>query len=386
VPADGSVHLLVPFEDHVTTEPVFSGGVQVGQQNKFSYTVPLYKAFSPGRRQLAVASLVTSGFFESQQVPNPDVLTGTSQTPVLNIYSGGTEGTGAQLVVLGRVRTFYTLGGFGVDWHPTQNLLVAPIDVDAPTVGTTTPSESSALFLIEAVPNAVALGKGRQLTHPQGFLRSSLFSTTASLQTDYAPAFSPDGETVAYLRAENTIDSNGFVTQHRPIVVSIRAVGTDGANDHLILSLNAGLFVTQLTWSPDGRQLVFDSGNQPAPQPNQLARLEAVPGTLQLSIVNRDGSNPHLLRGPSAGMPAWQPSVATPTAPPLQLQLIPGTPRTLLLSWPTVPDPLTVELTGALGAQANWTALPLQVTSANGLSSATLSLDAPFGFFRIRAP
>src|ERR1051325_9928999 len=52
-PATGASTSIVVFNDSVTTEPVFSGGVQIGEQSKFSYVVPLYKAFSPDRTRIA---------------------------------------------------------------------------------------------------------------------------------------------------------------------------------------------------------------------------------------------------------------------------------------------------------------------------------------------
>jgi hypothetical protein len=381
-PVTGAVQLALQFVDQTSVEPVFSGGIQVGVQNRFSYSVPLYKAFSPDRTRLAVSRMVTSGFYQTQQPPALDQLSGTGQVPFLEVYNLA-DGSLQDLVLAGRQRTFFTLGGFGVDWHPTQNMLVAPIDVDSPTVGSLQPSESSTLFLIEVVPNAIELGRGRQLTHPQGSLQSSAFGTTFSTESDYAPAFSPDGQTVAYLRAENTVDTPNGISQHRPISVSIRAVNFDGTNDRLVLALSPGIFSIQVSWSPDGKQLVFDTGQQPAPQPLQLARLEAIPSTLSLSVVNADGSNPHLLRGTPAGMPAWQPALVAVQGPPLSLRLIPGKPPRLVVNWPALPQSVTLETAPRLGSGVQWTPVQAPVTSANGVSSVTVPIGESAGFLRL---
>jgi hypothetical protein len=374
--------LIVPFEDQTTVEPVFSDGIKIGERNKFSYVIPIYKAFSPDRNRIVVSSLVNSGFYQTQQ-PLLDSLSGVSQTPILQIY-GVADGVAQDLVLLGRVRTFYTLGGFGVDWHPTQNLIVASVDTDGPTVGTQAPSESAALFIIEVVPNAVTSGRYRQLTRPQGLYQITQFGLIQGTQSDYAPAFSPDGQTIAYLRAENIVDSPGTFVQHRPVSVTIRAVNLDGSNDRAVLQLAQGVFSSQVTWSPNGQQLTFDTGRQPTPEPQKLAELQANPSTLELSVVNLDGSNPRPIRGPAAGTPAWQPGFAVSTNPRLSIQLTPGNPPSLSVSWPTLNQSVALESSPALGTAANWRAVQLPVQSANGQSSVSVPLSATSGYLRLR--
>jgi hypothetical protein len=380
-PATGAVQLIVPFEDSVTVEqPVPNGPLQ----NRFSYVLPLYKAFSPDKAHIAVASMVTSGFTQTQQAVDPSSLSGVTQTPVLQLYNTST-GVGEGLLSLGRVRTFYTLGGFGVDWHPTQNIVVAPVDLDAPTTGAATPSESSALVIIEAVPNAITTPKTRQLTHPQGVFQSTLFTTLSVLESDYAPAFSPDGNRVAYLRADNIIDTGSGTILHRPISVAIRMINTDGSNDHLILQLSSGIFSSQVTWSPDGTQLVFDTGNQPTPQPLQLAQLVAIPSTLSISIVNADGSNPHPIHAAPAGMPAWQPSIVPDEPPALRMTVrtLAGNPPSIAIAWNRAGGQLMSSPVAAEGGPT-WTAVNAAATVLNGESTVTLPIGTGRAFYRVR--
>lgn len=374
-PATGATRLAVAFEDRVDVEPV-------SQRNRFSFVLPLFKAISPDQTRIAVASLFHTGFYQTT-TPALETLTGRSEVPLLEIYrlsDGGLE----EVMVMGRVRSGYTLGGYGVDWHPTQALIALPIDADAPRDGDGGISESSALFLIEAVPNAVSQGRFRRLTFPRGFRQVGPLDISEGVETDYAPAFSPDGSRVAYLRALNAYDSTQGVIRHRPVVVTLRVVNLDGTDDHDILPLAAGRFSNQVSWSPDGRQLVFDLGTQPTPEPLKLAQLQARPETLELHIANADGSNPHLLRGPAGGTAAWM-----PTPPPigpmtLSIRYVREEDPFLVLSWPTPAQTAVLETTERLGTAVNWQSVNAPVTTGGGQSSVTLPLDAAPRFFRLR--
>ena len=152
----------------------------------------------------------------------------------------------------------------------------------------------------------------------------------------------------------------------------------DGLNDHTVLQLNAGLFSTQLSWSPDGRQIAFDLGRQ-----STNNTLEAMPNTIEISVVNMDGSDPHPVRGPPAAMPAWQP---TSLAPSLSIRLNPGNPPTLLLTWPTPAQSMVLEAADLTVTAANWRPVNAPIISAGGQNSVTLKPDAKAAFFRLRLP
>jgi hypothetical protein len=268
-----------------------------------------------------------------------------------------------------------------VDWHPTQPWVAITIDVDAPRDGDGGVSESSALFLIEPVPNAIQQGKVRRLSFPRGFRQVGFLEITEGIETDYAPAFSPDGSRVAYLRASNVYDSNQGVILHRPVVVTLRMVNLDGTQDHAILQLASGRFSNQLSWSPDGTQLVFDIGTQPTPEPLKLALLQARPETLELHIVNADGSNPHQLRGPAGGLATWMPASVTPS---LNIQFVRGAEPSLVITWPAPAQPVVLETTDNPGNATSWKPVSAPVISGNGQSSVTLKPDGNAGFFRLR--
>ena len=80
-------------------------------------------------------------------------------------------------------------------------------------------------------------------------------------ETDYAPAYSPNGQQVAYVRA-TWIEDTAAPMARQPSVLDLRIVNTDGSNDLQVIRLTQGDYVTRLSWSRDGTQLVFDAGHQ----------------------------------------------------------------------------------------------------------------------------
>jgi Tol biopolymer transport system component len=145
-----------------------------------------------------------------------------------------------------------------VDWSPTQNLIAYPYN--APTVFS---GPGSAVFpltaiqLIEPSEGAADQGKRRQLTFPAGAVGQVFDPVGVSFTSDYAPAFSPDGLKVAYVRALTLVLTGGTKL---PITPSIRIVNVDGSNDHEVIHFQQGSYLTRLSWSPDGQQLIFDLG------------------------------------------------------------------------------------------------------------------------------
>jgi dipeptidyl aminopeptidase/acylaminoacyl peptidase len=212
-------------------------------------------------------------------------------------------------------------------------------------------------------------------------VRADLPTAPSTIETDYAPAFSPDGQQVAYLRAINTVEFLQGVAQYRPISVMIRAVNFDGSNDRLVLLLSPGIFSSQLSWSPDGRQIVFETGQQPVPKPLEGAQFESLPNTLQLSLVNADGSNPHLLRGVSGGLPAWRPAV--PEDFRVSIELVRGGQPSLVLTWPTQTDGVGVESSPKVGPDGVWTreAYPIFVDGSH--TRMTLPIPAGNRYYRL---
>jgi hypothetical protein len=265
------------FEDVVTGED-------------FAFNLPWYHSLSPDSGTIAVFSFIR-------------VRNGT--TPILQLYRVS-DGFLLDTIFINRIRTGFTQGGDGVDWHPTQNLLVFTSDRDIPVFDLVSgalqsfPGEGAAL----SITPANQPGLGRQLTFPRSFYQNGVGRVFWAAEADYSPVFSLNGQQVAYVRATYIQDSaaTGF---RQPSILALRIVNTDGSNDHQVLALQQGIYVTRLSWSRTGAQLVFDAGNQ-AFFASSLANFVDA-NTDALWIVNADGSGLRNLRGTAAGFPVWTP-------------------------------------------------------------------------------
>lgn len=100
---------------------------------------------------------------------------------------------------------------------------------------------------------------------------------TPNSDTDYRPALSPDGTTIAF-------------TTHRDGMRALYFMNPDGSDPRRITrNEDAGL----CSWSPDGTQLAFSSNRD---------------GRYCIYVMNRDGSNVRKVsQGPSDDSPDWSP-------------------------------------------------------------------------------
>jgi hypothetical protein len=278
----GQVDQMTFYNDIVLFDPLRTGNFQ-----------PLFKAISPDNSRVAVSVIYRDGTAE-----------GVGAFPLLHVFNTAGEllaspAPGAELDTL-------NTQGAGVDWSPQGDLLVHPKRELTPGIGGTNSGYTTHLAYFAPRTENSLVG---QLTFPQTF--TQVFPTHFSWwENDYQPAFSPDGNQVAYFRSRDALVASLFPPRQLS-EVSLRIVNRDGTNDHEVLNFLPGFVPQQVSWSPDGSQLVFDLGQQAivSGSPVLLPRAE----TTELGIVNVDGTGARQLVAAPALFPTWSPT--TPARP-----------------------------------------------------------------------
>jgi hypothetical protein len=333
--ATGGLVKVTGFEDSATTgigsTTVLTNGVasHTNDTQFSSYTIhfPYHKAHSPDGQQIAVMNLPRTGGstlnVSRTNAPTEQFL-GSGRLPALELYPAvGPSPIGTALFLSAQTRTGFNQGGDGVDWHPTANEVVATFSSDVPVIGNTgqTSMEGTLLAVVatDRSPSFV-----RKLTNPVGeknaFFDVVTFISTTAGPHDYAPAISPNGLRVAYVRHTQRADTrfDGAGIAPLPAICAIRMIDYDGTDDHEVLRMAEGLWVTRIAWSPDGTEIVFDLAPQLV-----LNGLNALLGDVTRSavyLVNADGTNPRLLAAAPAAYPTWSPQGAV-TPPPPRLRI-----------------------------------------------------------------
>jgi hypothetical protein len=325
----GDVGKVTAFEDlYRNNQTVLTNNVGDPTTNRLitSYThhFPYHKAFSGDGARVAVMNLprtggvtfdVPFGSGDSQQ------LFGSGRSPELEIYPTAGPTLLGNLLFLGGPRTGHNHGGDGVDWHPTLPEVVGAFRDDIPVTGTAgiTGSEGTVLAIFSA--NGGLDPFLRKLTRPSGRWDAYVDLFTSFLvrydEQDYAPAISPDGNQVAYVR-HTLLHDTRLSLAPQPAILGIRIIRYDGSQDREILRLASGLWVHRLAWAPDGSAIAFDLSPQLIDQGWPLLGGDLTRS--EIYLVNADGSQPRRLVPAPASHPAWSPlGSLAPSRPTLEV-------------------------------------------------------------------
>ena len=396
----GAAGRITSYEDVLTSgTKQFTNDLGQVTNNLISagYTInfPYHKAFSPDGAYVVVMTLRKTGSTSrdnfASNTNGPGQLFATSgRFPVVEVFRVADGAAVGSYIYLGVERTGANQGGDGVDWHPTRNEIVATLSSDIPATGTAglTSTEGTLLALFNASGLSPFL---RKLTAPRAqidffFAGGSVVSVSAT-EHDYAPAVSPNGQQVAFVRHTQRRDSryDGAGIAPLPAQCAIRIINYDGTNDREVLRLSDGLWVTKIDWSPDGRQIVFDLAPQMVISGwwsflGDVARSE-------LYVVNADGTNPSRLAAAPAAFPTWAVSPTGTGEPPLppRLQTTRNGNRLQIRIEPLTPGRgVNLERTSDL---RNWTSVfSFQPAGSSETLTIDPTVDQPRGFYRVVLP
>jgi hypothetical protein len=275
----GQVNQLTLFQDGVLFDPLRS-----------THFHAFFKAFSPDNSRVAVSTIYR------EAVGTTDL----RAYPVLQVFN--TNGEILATAAIGDNLDGLNTHGGGVDWSPQGDLLVHPRRVLTPPIGGTIFGYTTPLTYFAPRTENSLVG---QLTFPRTFTQQ--FPTLVSWwENDYQPAFSPDGNQVAYFRSREMLTQPGVIPQRALSDVSLRIINRDGTNDRQVLDFPPGFVPQQVSWSPDGSQLVFDVGQQSVGENGPV--FLPTPATTEIGIVNIDGTGARQLLAAPALFPAWSPT------------------------------------------------------------------------------
>lgn len=393
---EGGVLRLTAYEDLVQ----FTGGILltnnlgnvVGDRNVsgYSFDIPYNKVLSPDGSRVAVMNMRRAGSSttdipRTNTVGGAELFAGSSRFPILEVFGLGAPAPFGFSLMMGAERTGNNQGGDGVDWHPNREEVIGTFRSDIPVTGNSGISVSEGTVLavlasggLDPFIRLLTRPTGRWNTYSDGF---NFFSILES-EHDYAPAISPSGQWVAYVRHTQLTDTRFGVTPQQA-VCDIRLVRYDGTGDHSLLVLARGFWCSKLAWAPDGSQIAFDISPQlvlsgiPVPM-GDVTRSE-------IHVMGSDGSQPRRLITAPASYPSWAPAPVLPPSVPLALELTPLTNGSLRLRAQGGQQGRSIRFETSRNLK-EWTVIHQQDQAAEGIQFQWQTPDQAPRFFRLVQP
>lgn len=384
----GALGRATSYEDEVVLNGVHATndlGQLQGNQFVSGYKIyfPWHKALSPDGTRIVVMNLFKAGLLTQGSGFNPyDIDLSAGRTPYVDVYNlADALPAGGYVYLSPQERDGHNQGGDGVDWHPALEEIVATVAADVPAVGTAG-INSMAGTLIAVYGSSGFSPFIRKLTTPVAqidIVNGSLFYFGVH---DYAPAISPNGQQVAFVRhVRRAGQQSGYAAF--PAQCSIHIINYNGSGEHSILPLGDGMWVTKVAWSPDGSQIVLDL----APQLvlNGLYSQLGNVSQSQLHMVNADGSNPHLMFAGPAAYPSWGPELSAPPIRPVLQISRNGSGLQLRVDGLSAGQPFRLD--GTTNLQGGWgPLLSTQSTGPGHLINITPDPQARSAFYRVVVP
>lgn len=354
-------------------------GEEVGFTSYSYYTthLPNHKAFSPTGDRVAVLDLPAV----SGRQPG-GIRLAAVQSPVLEVYPVQQTFPIGEWLMAGAERTGVNQAGDGLDWHPTQEEVLAVFRSDIPSFGNLGEGKTEGTVVMVFATSGLNPFR-RALTKPTGrsYVDFNSFYSLSEAEQDYAPAISRDGSKVAYVR--NTVASDSRIgLGFRLAKCAIRIVNYDGSGDRELVSFGNDLWITKVAWSPDGTELAFDIAprlvvNGLELQLGDLARSE-------IHIVRVSDASIRLLAPAPAAYPSWSPlsTAPPPVKGPEMRATRAGNQIDLQISNLVIGQQLDIETTTDL---VRWTTSQT-ITASAATRSISLPLSGQGGgqFFRVR--
>lgn len=283
-----------------TTTKLINNSDQFDPRTQASTTTrPVYKAFSPDDRVLAVSNVLqsTGGVVQGQT-------NGVSTVPQLVTYQTS-NGAILASIHLGMIRDGSLTEFMGVDWLPQTGEVISPVAIGVAREGTGIPANTTAIVAFAPITDAGANGRVRQITRTRAWAQSDFASGAIEYghHNDFFPASSPSGRKIAFFRSVDRLLASPQFNGNLPSQVSLRTINADGTDEQVLWNFPEGQVPTGVSWSADGNRLIVGMGAQVFSNGVALKLID--PSTGYLAMIPSGGGDLTVVGVQGSANPMW---------------------------------------------------------------------------------